>query len=262
MISHLHQVLVRSRPLDLVLSSALCVALPLTISHSSSAQVFSCDELRPIRGSEVALEGDLKAEAGFIAKRIIGGEVDLTGKYTLKEVFPEVFGGQDLFDIERFYYTLCLALSDGAIDPERRFTMFMQANRERQGTLRDAFNEQIVSNDPEKQINAIDWAESKGGSLQAQAIEIGLQSNSASVQAAAVEAAIGTSDVIAGKVIAGDSDSVASFSISITERQKVGNAMNFAGQFQGGVFKMTRQSEQAQAMENYPETARMIIPLY
>ena len=134
MMAHLRPTLVSRRPPDLALSSALCVALLFTFPESSLAQVFSCEELRPVRGSEVAVEGDLKAETGFITKRIIGGEVDVSGKYKSKEIFPEIFDGQDLFDIERLYYIFCLALSDPEIDPERRFAMFMQANRERQAT--------------------------------------------------------------------------------------------------------------------------------
>jgi hypothetical protein len=75
------------RRTDFAISSALFFALAFTYVKSSSAQVFDCGELRPVRGTEEAVEGDLKAEAGFISKRILGGEVDLSGKYKLKEVF-------------------------------------------------------------------------------------------------------------------------------------------------------------------------------
>lgn len=178
--------------------------------------------------------------------------------------------------------------------------MLLQANRERQATLREAFNEQIVSPDPQSQINAIDWAKGEGGSLQAQAIELGLKSDSTSVQAAAVEAAMGTSDVVAGTVMEDKSDASASFSILMSQKTKAGNAMNFAAQFQGGIFHLTKGAEQAQgslrgntlsvsnqacslsatlandrpvlegvltcdpyiSIESYPDSARVIIPLY
>ena len=113
----------------LLLSSTLSLALLLAFVGTALAQAFSCEELRPIRGKEFAIDGNIKAGAGVIVKKIIGGDVDVSGKVKYKEMFPDMFG-HDLVDIERFYYMLCLALSDESIEAELRVRMFMQAARE------------------------------------------------------------------------------------------------------------------------------------
>ena len=164
----------------------LSIALTAPSPSQGQAQTLSCEEWRPIRGSEVTVDSNVKAGAGYIVRKIIGGEIDASGQLTMKEMFPEIFDGQDLFEIERFYYMLCLALADERIDPQLRVEMFMQASRERRTVFREAFNDQVESNDP---------------SVQAQAIERGVRSKFPDVQAAAVEAAIGTSDVIAGTIV-------------------------------------------------------------
>ena len=127
-----------------------------------------------------------------------------------------------------------------------------------------------------------------------------MKSGSATVQAAAVEAALGTSDVVSGTVLESKSGTSASFSILMSEKTKAGNAMNFGAQFQGGIFRMRKGAEQAQgtlrgntlsvsneacslsaslandgsvlegtltcdpyiSMANYPQSAPVMIPLY
>lgn len=226
------------------ISRFLALTLFAAATHSPVvAQTLGCDALVPTRDSFLETDGTIGVGAAIISQRLASLEIESGSSFKYRERFPEFFSPNDIFEIERFYYIVCRALDNELIEPERKFFLFLQAERERRETLSNAILQAFQTNDVSRQLNAIEGANSLGGEYQRLANSRGIASDSEAVRGATITNIIKNSTVISGTITPYAQSSLA-FSIRIGETSEVGSILNFAGWFYGGIFHKEEHLEE------------------
>ena len=201
------------------------------------AQMFSCEELRPIRAIGLSSQGMLEAGAGLLRGKILGGSIEVDGELSYREEFPDLYVDSSIASVERFYYMLCLALSDESIPAETRFHWFLQAETQRSNEIDAAFSESVNSDRPEQQIAAIEYGEQIGGSKAQIAIAEGLASNDHAVQTKAVAASFALSKVVGGVIFGINNKHFSAFNLYIENVEENAAGANIKGTLDSGVFE-------------------------
>lgn len=208
----------------------------MSCSTPAFSEALNCDPLRPHRQAELTVDGNVEIGAGIIRRFLLDSNVSADGNLSYKQEFPEFYSGSSLPEIERFYYMICIALADEGFDPERRFLLFLKAQREREKEVDRAFGEAINSEDVTRKSEAIAFGAASGGSLAQIAIREGLKSENPAVIDRAIASIFANAQIVSGLFYQGSTYKEA-FTLTLTEVSASPTGANFRAILNSGAFR-------------------------
>jgi len=208
----------------------------MSCSTSALGEALNCDPLRPHRQVELTVDGNVEIGAGVIRRLLLDSNISADGNFLYKQEFPEFYSGSSLPEIERFYYMICIALADERFEPERRFLLFLKAQRERENEVDRAFGEAIKSEDIAKKSEAIAFGVASGDSFAQIAIREGLKSENPAIIDRAIASIFTNAQIVSGLFYQGRTYREA-FTLTLTEVTLSPTGANFRAILNSGAFR-------------------------